>query len=213
MVEPPELSAPATPSSNGGRSEPDEIALAAGLRDRDERAIDEFLERYRSLLQHCIAQFESESSAREDLFQELVSYALERLDGDRFDPRKGSFSTWLYRVAWCRCVDLKRRESAGRRLPVVPSSEVTREPADQAPGPASFAGDSEIASLVRACLDELDPEEAELLRLRHMGGMTLVDIAEARSQTLETVKYRLRRATEVFRRRLLARRVTPELVP
>ena len=190
----------------------DEDALAAGLRARSEPAVALFLERYRSLIQHCIGQFESDPALKEDLYQELVSYALERVDADSFDSRKGSFGTWLYRVAWCRCVDVKRRESAGRRLPTVPSTEVVHEPSDDSPGPAQEVGGQEVGGLVRSCLDELEPDDADLLRMRHMREMTLVDIAEARSQSLETIKYRVKRATQSLRQRLLARHITPELV-
>ena len=181
------------------------------MRSRDDEAMRLFLERFRPLLGHCIRQFENEAAAREDLYQELVTYALERLDGGHFDPAKGSFGTWLYRVAWCRCVDLKRRESAGRRLPLAPASETVPEPSDEGRGPETTVGDTEVGALVRRCLEEMDPDDAELLRLRHMQDMTLVEIAELRSQTLETVKYRLRRATHVLRRRLVASHVTPEL--
>ena len=92
----------------------DEAQLVQGLRRRDERAVAAFLDSYRSLLFHCIGHFESDAAGRDDLYQELVLYALERLDAGRFDPDKGSLGTWLYRVAWCRCVDLKRRSQQQR---------------------------------------------------------------------------------------------------
>ena len=96
----------------------DELELVAGLRDRQEEAVAAFLERYRSLFFHCIGHFETDFSAREDLYQDLIMYALERLDRDRFDSSKGSLGTWLYRVAWCRCVDLQRKKHARRNPPL-----------------------------------------------------------------------------------------------
>jgi RNA polymerase sigma-70 factor (ECF subfamily) len=214
-TEPGDLSGePPGPSAYGQSAyDPDELQIAEGLRARDPSMIERFLEQYRALLLHCIGQFESGPGAREDLYQEVVGYVLERLDKASFDPRKGSFGTWLYRVAWCRCVDLKRRENAGRRLPTVHASEEPVEPTDEGLGPAEAAGTSEIGELVRRCLAELSEEEAELLRMRHMRDMTLVDIAAVRSQTLETVKYRLRRATRALRQRLAAHRLSPEGVP
>ena len=157
-------------------------AIANGLRARDPEVQSAFLKQYRALILHCIGQFESDSGAREDLYQEIVAYVFERLDKDSYDPRKGTFGTWLYRVAWCRSVDLKRRESTGRALPTVPSAEEIVEPSDTKPGPSQSADTIEIGALVRASLDQLDPEEAELLRMRHMREMTLVDIAAVRSR-------------------------------
>ena len=187
-------------------------AIANGLRARDPEVQRVFLKQYRALILHCIGQFESDSEAREDLYQEIVAYVFERLDKDSYDPRKGTFGTWLYRVAWCRSVDLKRREGTGRRLPTVASSEEIVEPSDARPGPSQSADTIEIGALVQASLEQLDPEEAELLRMRHMREMTLVDIAAVRSQSLETVKYRLKRATQSLRQRLATHRITEEVV-
>ena len=77
------------------RAAPEDLLLVEGLRTRDERAVEEFLARYKSLLHHCIGQFTHDATEREDLYQDLVIHALDRLDRDAFDPEKGGFGTWL----------------------------------------------------------------------------------------------------------------------
>ncbi|MCP3914622.1 MAG: sigma-70 family RNA polymerase sigma factor [bacterium] len=181
----------------------EELELVEGLRARQEEAVSAFLERYRSLFYHCIGHFESDAGSREDLYQDLVLYVLERLDGDRFDPEKGSFGTWLYRVAWCRCVDLKRKEGARRRPKLATVGEDIPEREDEAPGPAESVGTSEISGFVREAMDALEPEERSLLELRFVQGQTLGDISNGLSISLEQTKYRLRRATISLRRVLL----------
>lgn len=181
----------------------DEHDLVEGLRRRSESAVEAFLERYRSLFYHCITHFESEPGAREDLHQDLVLYVLERLDRQSFDPSKGSFGTWLYRVSWCRCVDLKRKEGARRRPRLASAGEELPEREDESPGPAERAGSDEIGDLVREALAELDAEERALLHLRFVQGETLGDISESLSISLEQTKYRLRRAAVSLRRVLL----------
>jgi len=179
--------------------------LVEGLLGRQDEAVEEFLSRYRPLFQHCIAQFETDPSAREDLFQDLAWHSLERLEQGSFDPGKGSFGTWLYRVAWCRCVDLKRQQNARRRVQLkVVEEELPDEP-DPAPGPREQAGEQEIGSLVRASLAELDREERELLLLRFVDGLTLIEVAEHLAITLEQTKYRLKRASASLRKALIAR--------
>lgn len=201
---------PSDRARNGAGAAAGEAELARRIAAREDGAVREFLERFRPLLSHCVAQFASEADAREDLLQEVVSHLFERFAAQRFDPAKGSLGTFVYRIAWCRCVDQKRRESAGRRLPKARPGELLEEPVDGAAAPSASAGSGEVAALVRACLAELDPEDAELLRLRHIGDLSLVEIAERRGQTLETVKYRVKRAGEALRRRLVAHRVSPE---
>jgi len=189
----------------------EENVLVDGLRSRDEEAVAAFLGRYRSLFFHCIGHFEAEAAAREDLYQDLVLYVLERLDQDRFDSAKGSFGTWLYRVAWCRCVDEKRKQSARRRPRLATIGEDMPDREDEAPGPDERAGSHELGGVVRGAMSELEPEERALLDLRFVQGETLGEISRELSISLEQAKYRLRRAQVALRRVLLNQYATLEV--
>ena len=162
-----------------------------------------FLERYKSLLHHCIGHFESDAVAREDRYQDIVLFVLERLDRDAFDPDRGSFGTWLYRVAWCRCVDLKRKENAGGRPRLKNAGEEIPDRPDEGPGPSEMAGISEVGGGVREALGELSTEGQSLLDLRFVQGETLGEIARRQAISLEQTKYRIRRATISLRRVLV----------
>jgi RNA polymerase sigma-70 factor (ECF subfamily) len=177
----------------------DDLELVKQLRARSADATEFFMERYRSLLQHCISQFESDQMAREDLFQELTWYIYERLDRNTFDPDKGSFGTWLYRVAWCRCVDLKRKAGARSSLRTNPEPEPLEDQIDLCPDPSQRLADEEVAALVRHALAQLPEEEKNLICLRYVEGMTLVETGRKLSISLEQTKYRLRRALASLR--------------
>ena len=181
----------------------EEVDLVRGLMDRDPKAMEAFLQRYSPLLHHCISQFAGRELEREDLFQELLKYSLERLDGDHFDPERGALGTWLYRVAWCRCVDLQRRlkarQAPGSRLP----QEAIPEQGDEDPGPLEVAADAEIAGEVRDALIRLDPQERNLLELRYLQDLSLKEVSSVLSLTLETTKYRLSGAKRSLRRLLI----------
>ncbi len=183
----------------------DDLELVEGLRDRSDDAVEEFLARYRPLLHHCIGQFETDPTAREDLFQELLGHVFERLDRNTFDPLKGTFGTWLYRVAWCRSVDLKRKQNARRTLRPTASNEELDEQVDEAPEPSETLGDRELASLVRSVVEELPDEEKTLIRMRFLEGLTLAEISRQLSISLEQTKYRLRKALTDLRGALLQR--------
>lgn len=179
--------------------------LVEGLRARSDDAVRAYLERYRPLFLHCISHFEQEPAARDDLLAELSWHALERLAQDAFDPSRGSFGTWLYRVAWCRCVDLKRQQNARRRIRLTTQGDDLPERADpSAPLPEVLAG-AEIGTAVRRAMAELPAEERSLLVLRFVEQRTLLDIAAALGITLEQAKYRLKRASSSLRRELLSR--------
>ncbi len=181
----------------------DEAKLVRGLRARDEGVVATFLESYRSLLYHFIGHSERDATGREDLYQELVLYVFERLDADRFDPAKGSLGTWLYRVAWCRCVDIKRRGQGVRPLRQAAGAETVPERPDPSPGPEDQAGVAEIGTLVRRALIQLEVEEQSLLNLRFVQGHTLGEISGELGISHEQCKYRLKRASTALRRVLL----------
>lgn len=183
--------------------DPEELLLVEGLKSRDDSSVEAFLERYRSLLFHCIGQFAQDSAQRDDLYQDLVMHVLQRLDRDAFDPERGSLGTWLYRVAWCRCVDLRRRDSARRRPQLTMVGDEMPEKADEGPGPDELADGRELSEVVRHAMDNLLPEERTLLNLRFVDGLALGEIGHACGISLEQTKYRLRRATVALRRRLL----------
>jgi RNA polymerase sigma-70 factor (ECF subfamily) len=181
----------------------EEVDLVRGLQERDPKAMEVFLERYSPLLHHCISQFAGRDLERDDLWQELLKYSLERLDGGHFDPQRGALGTWLYRVAWCRCVDLQRRlkarQAPGSRLP----QEAIPEQDAEGPSPLEVAADAEIAGEVRDALTRLEPQERNLLELRYLNELSLREVSARLSLTLETTKYRLNGAKRSLRRLLV----------
>lgn len=183
----------------------EEAELVRGLRERREEAVRVYLERYRSLFQHCIGHFEQDPTTRDDLFQDLSWHALERLRHDSFDAEKGSFGTWLYRVAWCRCVDVKRQENSRRRMRVALAGDDWPEQIDPGARPSESAGDRELGLAVRSSLQELELEDRQLLELRIVDELTLIDIAARLEITVEQAKYRFKRAMSALRKQLLVR--------
>lgn len=182
--------------------------LVAGLREGREGAVEHFLQRYQPLFHHCIAQFESDAVGREDLFQDLSWHVLDRLDRNSFDPQKGSLGTWVYRVAWCRCVDLKRKENARRSLNGLSVDEEPPERPDLDSDPGRAAGEAEISALVREALGTLPVDQRRLLEMRYLEGLTLAEIGQLEGLSLEQTKYRMKRASARLRGEL-----TKHLVP
>jgi RNA polymerase sigma-70 factor (ECF subfamily) len=125
----------------------------------------------------------------EDLLADVFERALR--NGGRFDPRRGSETTWLYAIAVNRLRDHGRRIAAERRA-------VDRLQVDAARGGAAahdavasaLARRDELASAV-ACLSE---EEREVVALRFGADLTLAQVAQAVQQPRSTVEARLYRA-------------------
>jgi RNA polymerase sigma factor (sigma-70 family) len=110
--------------------------------------------------------------------------ASERIDVDR-DP-----APWLATIAKRVAIDMFRRDT---RRPARPLASVA--PDDR----AVVSLPPDLASLdavwhVRRAIDDLDPDEAAIVRLQHLDGMTHAQIAEKLGIPLGTVKSRSHRA-------------------
>lgn len=75
----------------------------------DRKAANDLVEEYyREIYAFCYRQTLEKQLAM-DLTQEIFISALQSLGG--FNPQKGSFRTWLYRIASCRVADYFRSRS------------------------------------------------------------------------------------------------------
>ncbi len=103
----------------------------------------------------------------------------------RFDPAK-PIAPWLYAIARRTAIDVLRHE----RRPTTGGHAAETDPG--VPGP-SFDRTWEIHE-VRTAIDDLPPEEREVVRLSHLIGLSHPEIAERLGIPIGTVKSRSARA-------------------
>ena len=146
--------------------------------------------------------FERETSAAdaEDLLQETFVRVHERLDTLR---DAASVRAWLGTLARNVLVDHRRRAAHGGGAP---RSELEHEHADRAPAPGAPAGnlDRVVAGWLEDHLAQLEPADAEALRLVDLEGKTQRELAERTGLTLSGAKARVQRARDKLRARLEA---------
>jgi RNA polymerase sigma-70 factor, ECF subfamily len=102
-----------------------------------------------------------------------------------YDKRRGSFRTWVYRIARNAVIDKRRRRS------VRPALSVYEETPENEQG--ALDESIEQAALrwqVAAGLARLTPEHREVVRLAHYEGMTMREIADAKGLPIGTIKSR-----------------------
>jgi RNA polymerase sigma factor (sigma-70 family) len=121
----------------------------------------------------------------EDLLGDVFERALRARR--RFDPRRGSETTWLYAIALNLLRDERRRAEVERRaLGRYASAEAI--PVDP---PDARLGERDR---VMRSLDVLSPRDREIVALRFGADLTAPQIAKAIGQPLTTVEGRLYRA-------------------
>ena len=120
-----------------------------------------------------------------------------------FDPSRGSFSTWLYRVTRSCALDLYRKRA--KRIRPVPDGDLHIVSArDTSPGPQEVVDDSWLTWRVSRALDVLDAPQREIIELAYHGGLTQREISERTGVPLGTVKSRTTSAFKRLRRELSA---------
>jgi RNA polymerase sigma-70 factor, ECF subfamily len=114
-----------------------------------------------------------------------------------FDRRQASVSTWIFRVARNRRIDVFRRT---KRPDLDPEEEMILPSGVEAPDARVETMETEVR--VRAAMKDLPEEQLQLLRLAFYDGLSHREIAEKLDVPLGTVKSRIRLAFAKMKSRL-----------
>jgi len=127
------------------------------------------------------------------LAEEIVQEAFLALwrNPDGYDEERGSVKAWLMGMVHHRAVDLVRREeSHRRRAEETPPDGTVVVPEDPAQLVVEEVGLPDERKAVRAALEDLPPEQREIIQLMYFDGLSQTRIAERLSLPLGTVKSR-----------------------
>jgi RNA polymerase sigma factor (sigma-70 family) len=168
------------------------VAAVAERQDREAfiRLYDYFAPRLNGFLQRQGLDANHAEEVTQDVMTTLWRKAA------LFDPSKSSFSTWLYRIARNRRIDLKRKD----RLEFLDPGEPAMEAVDE-----SIAVDDQMdmhqrEEAVRLAISNLPEAQMVLVKMAFYEGKSHNRIAEEIKLPLGTVKSRLRLAFTRMRR-------------
>jgi RNA polymerase sigma-70 factor, ECF subfamily len=136
-------------------------------------------------------------AAAEDVASETFARVLRRLD--RFKWKGAGFEAWLFRIAANLVVDHVR---AGQREQ--PTEEVRVDEPDVAT-PEAAAMAAESAGELSAMLDELPPDQREVLNLRFAGGLDTNEVAGAMGRNANAIRQLQFRALTNLREKMGSR--------
>lgn len=158
------------------------------LLERDpERAMETLVAQYTGLLWSVAARRLTDPEDIRDCVNEtFFEFYIHR---ERFAPEKGSLKGYLSviadRLAVKRYWQLCREQSAGQTQP---------------PPARDDLDELELKADLEAALEQLDPVDAEIIRKKYYGGMTVQEIAAALNIPYETVKKRHQRSLQKLRK-------------
>jgi RNA polymerase sigma-70 factor (ECF subfamily) len=166
-----------------GTEQPFDEATAAGVRHGDPDALSEVYRVLAGPLTTYLRSQVRDPQLAEDLatetFLKLVR-GCQRLEGGPFQIR-----SWLYRVAQRNMIDHLRARSRrpDEELTDLPPEEITPEG-----DPADAVEEVDTLRRIRTALEQLSPDQAEVLRLRLIAGLSAPEVATVVGKTEGAVR-------------------------
>lgn len=175
--------------SDAERGEPRLGKLLQAVAQKDRTAFDAFYnattERVLSLVLRITRQIDIAEEVVSDVYLQVWRQA------DRFDPARGNALAWLTILCRSRALDTLRKNNSAPTSSAIPISEIPEAEADDLPQDLLIA--VEQHSAVHAALEQLEPDQRQLLALAYFRGYSHSELAQFTGMPLGSVKTQLRR--------------------
>jgi RNA polymerase sigma-70 factor, ECF subfamily len=171
----------------------DLLVAVAELQDRE--AFAELFAYYAPRVKSYLLRLGADSALAEEIAQDVMVTVWRK--AGLFDRAQASVSTWIFRIARNRRIDLFRRS---KRPELDPEEEMILPSGVEAPDARIEAMETETR--VRAAMKDLPEEQVLLLKLAFYEGLSHSEIAARLGAPLGTVKSRIRLAFAKMKVRL-----------
>jgi RNA polymerase sigma-70 factor, ECF subfamily len=166
-------------------------ALAARIRDGNDGALTELMDRYKRPILNFVYRLLGNASDADDVAQEAFVRAYQNIR--KFSPGRARFSTWLFQIARNAAIDhLRKRSRRHEELldettPAAASREVEA---------------NEIGGRIASAVAELAEDQRTAFVLAEYHGKSYAEIAEIMDCSEKSVESRLYRARQSLRKKL-----------
>jgi RNA polymerase sigma-70 factor (ECF subfamily) len=205
--------------------EPPEIeGWLNGVRQGDRHALAALFQHYRARLREMVRlRIDRRLSARvdpSDVLQEAYLDAARQVQGYIRRPQV-AFYVWLRGLAWQRLLNLQRQHAGtGRRsvkrevsLPLESSAFLGRHLVARGTSPSGALQKEELRSRVQHALEHLEPDDREVILMRHFEDMSNGEVAQALGLTDSGATMRYGRALVRLKSILLSEKPAGESRP
>ena len=159
--------------------------MAQGRQDALARLYDETSSMLNGLLLRILERPEDAEEVLLDVYMKAWKYAA------RYTDKRGSVQAWLMIMARNAAIDrIRQKRAQPKTLAFEPES--TPEPESTDASPEEQTAERERRRRVQLVLNELPPEQREVVELAFYGGLTHAELAERLREPLGTIKSRIR---------------------
>jgi RNA polymerase sigma-70 factor (ECF subfamily) len=161
--------------------------LVAVASRQDRQAYSELFAYYAPRVKSYLMRLGADSGSAEEIAQDVMVTVWRK--AELFDRNQASVSTWIFRIARNRRIDVFRR---ARKPDLDPEEPMVLPAGVEAPGERLETMETEIR--VRNALKALPEEQLDMLKLAFYEGLSHREIADRLNAPLGTVKSRIRLA-------------------
>ena len=173
--------------------------MAEGILNRiaagDATAVEDCLNAYGGLVWSLARRMLRNTDDAEDIVQEIFVEIWK--NAERFDPSQASETTFIAMIARRRIID--RIRHSARRISADSLDDIVTEPGTRADREMQVSVEAREAA---KALDEIRPEQRQVLQLSIVQGLSHQEISEATGMPLGTVKTHARRGLVQVRQKL-----------
>jgi RNA polymerase sigma factor (sigma-70 family) len=163
----------------------------------DENALSVLIQRHQQKVFSYVKMLVKDSQLAEDIFQDVFVKVIHTLKSGNYNE-EGKFLPWIMRIAHNLSIDHFRR---AKRMPVVQNSRADGEEFDvfrtlriMDDNVEDKMVKTQILKDVKRLIQELPPEQQEVLILRHYADLSFQEIAEMTNVSINTALGRMRYA-------------------
>ncbi len=178
----------------------------------DDRAFEILMQRYHlqlyNFIGRCLKDYELAHDVLQFVFMQLY-ISLPKLEHNLHSKRtKTPLKSWLFQVAWNRCMDelRKRRSILFSELDLLDEEEeitVVNSIPDGRPLPEEVAEHHELQTILTHAIQKLPPRLRSVVSLRYTQGLSFVEIGRVLNMPENTAKTYFQRARPLLRNELV----------
>lgn len=182
----------------------EENELVSRLKAGDIDVFRDLVEQHQNrVLNTCYGFFKNKEDA-EDTTQEVFIEVFRSIAEFREDSK---LSTWIYRIAVTKSLDLIRKKNRKRRLGAIQkrlglSAEIEEVPSPVSNGPGNRMERQERARILKHAVDSLPTNQKVAITLSKYEGFSSREIAEITAMSVPAVEALIHRAKANLRKRL-----------
>lgn len=159
----------------------------------EDRAFEVLLNRHRDKIYTSIYLFVKDHDMAQDIFQDVFIKIIDTLRKGKYN-HEGKFLQWAMRISYNMCVDNFRRSKRRTKVSATETFDIfdVLECADD--NMEDHIIKSQVHKKVRNLVDQLPPEQREVVILRHYADMSFKEISQLTRVSINTALGRMRYA-------------------